>query len=153
VNNNLSRIPLTMAIPGGPSKTWEPRRDRARQPSSPVRRSGNPILEQTAQEVQFSTRPPRSLVTSTLRDDAEERIEHPVEVLGNVFPEEPQNQYCMFLKQAVPALIAPVLQRGVDETAAVASRGVDRTGALDGDCVHAEQDDEVTKDAIRISTA
>jgi hypothetical protein len=102
---------------------------------------------------EFSTHPPRSMVTSTLRDDAEERVEHPVEVLGNVFPEEPQNQYSVFLKQAVPALIAPVLQRGVDEAAAVAPRGVDRTGALDGDCVNTEQDDEVTKDAIRISTA
>ncbi len=93
------------------------------------------------------------MVTSTLRDDAEERVEHPAEVPGKVFREEPQNQYSVFLMQAVPALIAPVFQRGVDEAAAVAPRGVDRTGALDGDCVNTEQDDEVTKDAIRISTA
>jgi hypothetical protein len=67
-NNNLSRIPLTGAFPGGPSKIWAPRRNRARQSSSPVYRSGCLILEQTAQEVQCRKQPyPAQLAHFTRR--------------------------------------------------------------------------------------
>jgi len=41
-------------------------------------------------------------------DDAEECVEHPVEVPSNVLREEAENQVAVFLKQTVFAAIAPI---------------------------------------------